>query len=520
MAPDDPVNGAAADGDSLEAEARSLHRQGDLAAAVVVLERAFAAYRAEARPRDAARLARIRAYQCALDGDGALVSGWLARARRLVDDEQAVEGRWLELFDAMADADSDRQRRRLRAIADDARRLGAADLECDALGVLGGIYVGAGEVAAGMALLDEAMTAVCAGEVSEPVVIEGACCLLLGACEATQDIARAEQWLDRLEPLIGDTGQVSLRPVCRSYHGGILTAAGRYAESERTLTAALQQLTRGYAFARRNALVRLADLRLRQGRYEEAEQLLEGIEEEPDAALPLATLHLVRGRPALAVERIGRAIPLAAGVTRARLHALLTVCHIVLGDPAAAASEGAAPLRAAVTTGGPVVAALADQAEARVAAAAGQTAEAGRLLRLAIAGFDRVRMPLELATARIELAELLHAGEPEVAVAEATRALAGARDIGAARLLDRAAAVLRDLGAPSRSGWRSAAPLTHREQEVLDLLGHGLTNPEIAERLVISRKTVEHHVSRVLTKLGVRNRAEAAAWAARGSERR
>ncbi len=100
---------------------------------------------------------------------------------------------------------------------------------------------------------------------------------------------------------------------------------------------------------------------------------------------------------------------------------------------------------------------------------------------------------------------------------EATAALAVFETNGARRAADDAAALLRSLGAPARTGPKRRAVLTRREEEVLALVGQPLTNPEIAQRLYISTKTVEHHVGRVLAKLGLRSRSEAAAHATRAA---
>ena len=159
------------------------------------------------------------------------------------------------------------------------------------------------------------------------------------------------------------------------------------------------------------------------------------------------------------------------------------------------------------------MAALAALAAARVAAAGDRPDHARRRLERALALFSGLDLPHETALARLELARALAASHPELAVAEASGALTVFERLGAAR--DAAAALLRSLGAPARTGPKHVGVLTKREQEVLRLVGLGLSNPEIAQRLFISRKTAAHHVSSLLAKLGVRNRAGAVAYAAR-----
>ncbi|HEY4409653.1 MAG TPA: helix-turn-helix transcriptional regulator, partial [Acidimicrobiia bacterium] len=126
--------------------------------------------------------------------------------------------------------------------------------------------------------------------------------------------------------------------------------------------------------------------------------------------------------------------------------------------------------------------------------------------------------PLLGATVRLEAAEVLSlAGDEAAAITEARAALAVFERLGAARDTDRATAFLRGLGAAGHTRlWDRAGAigaLSGREREILALLGQDLTNAEIAQRLDITAKTVEHHVGRILTKLGARSRTEAAAMA-------
>jgi DNA-binding CsgD family transcriptional regulator len=165
------------------------------------------------------------------------------------------------------------------------------------------------------------------------------------------------------------------------------------------------------------------------------------------------------------------------------------------------------------------VAALAALASAHLATAGGRLEEARRELERALGLFTRLDLPHETALVRLELARVLATSDPEMAVAEARDALAAFERLGAAGDADAADALLRSLGVAGRTGPKRVGVLTRREQEVLRLVGLGVSNPEIAQRLFISRKTAAHHVSNVLAKLGVRNRAGAIAYATRQADR-
>ncbi|KHL15091.1 UNVERIFIED_CONTAM: LuxR family transcriptional regulator [Mumia flava] len=106
---------------------------------------------------------------------------------------------------------------------------------------------------------------------------------------------------------------------------------------------------------------------------------------------------------------------------------------------------------------------------------------------------------------------LLKSAPPE-RVEHAIRAVASGELILGSGVAERALSYVSSPG-PSTTGLRATAGLTDREAEVLALVARGLDNAAIARALVLSDKTVRNHVSNVITKLGVRDRAAAVAAA-------
>jgi len=192
---------------------------------------------------------------------------------------------------------------------------------------------------------------------------------------------------------------------------------------------------------------------------------------------------------------------------------LLVDAKLSVGELEAARLAGARLAAIAERSKRPPIQAIAFLATARVALACGEAAHVA--LEKASSLFDELGMAFDAAVTRLEWARALSASDREIAAEDVRQALSVFERLGARPHADQAAALLRELGAGSRPGPHVAGALTRRENEVLELLSHGLSNSEIGGRLFISPKTVEHHVGRILSKLGLRSRAEAVAWALR-----
>jgi DNA-binding NarL/FixJ family response regulator len=501
------------DAEALDGHGQSLWWLGERDAAIDRRREAYAEYRLRGDAREAGRLATYLAGENRIDGQQAAASGWLARARRLLADaELGAPHGWLAIEEAKRAPDAQGVERHARAALDVAHRLADPDVECMALAQLGRALVRQGRVDEGVALLDEAMTVALGGETTDPLACGDACCTTLVVCDGLSDLQRAAEWC---EAVVAFTERRHFTPVqswCRTVYAGVLLRAGDWRRAEEVLAESL----RGHDDRRRGGgafpLATLAELRLRQGRTEEAGQLLSGLDDDPDALPALVHLHVGRGDLALARALLER----HRGSGDERVLLLEADVALAAGDADAAALIATRLRESAESLAREDLAADAAYVAGVVASMRGDHVAAERELEDAVERLGALRYPLEEARARLALAQVRAAAGSPLAVPCARAARDAFEQLGARPDADRAAALLRELGAAGRTAPRGDRDeLTAREREVLTLVAVGCSNAEIAERLVIAPKTAEHHVARVLAKLGVRSRTEAAAYAVR-----
>ena len=490
---------------------------GQAKEAIEYRRRAYAEFRRRGEHRRAAGIAVYIAAESRIEGNVAAANGWLARAERLLDGiEDCSERGWLEVERAKRAASPEEQARHARDAVETARRLGDSDLEVGALGQLGLARTLMGEIEEGMTILDEAMAAATGGEASDPLAIGDICCSTLVACDQLADFSRAADWCRVVVDFTRRRHYTPLAAWCRTIYAGVLTTTGDWKLAEEELLEALTTYERLRSPRRVYALARLAELRIRQGRLEEAERLLEGCEDDPLALTPMVALDLARGQTALAAERVEARLAAVSDESPAAapLLPLLADVRIAEGDLDRARDAADRLRELGRNLHREHLIAAAELAAARISEASRDGAAAAHL-EAALNLFARLDMPLDEARGRLELARHHATHGSELAVPEARAALSVFERLGAARDADAAAKLLRSLGVAGRTAERGASELTKREREVLDLLGAGLSNAEIGERLYITPKTAEHHVGHVLSKLGLRNRTEAAAFVLR-----
>lgn len=508
------------------AEGELAYADDRLDVARVEWEQAFRGFRAAGQLLESARTAMaLGELHWAGLGNLATGRGWLERARRLLEEVgPCVEWGYWELARMACDRpdidDLAASAERALAIA---LENGDVGLEARALADCGVALVTQGRVQEGFGRLDEALASLTSGEVDDPRLVGGAFCALLTSCERTGEVERAAEIIrivrdHVLEPTGGRPRVLGAH--CQLALGGLYAAAGRWDEAEEALGPLVAGEVVAYAAKRAEAASYLAELRLQQGRVDEAALLLAPFEDHVSAAGPLARLHLQRGEPALAVAVLRGAVrQLVGDVLRGGpLLETLAEAELATGNTEGAADAARLLGSMATALGTPLLAALAALAEGRVARSEERDLDAIEALEGGLAVLSGATRPRLVAIIQLELADThAHRGDVQSATACARSAHAAAQRVGDTPLSDRAAATLRSLGAvvPRRSDAAGAlGDLTAREKEVLDGLRRGDTNSQIAASLYLSPKTVEHHVSRILSKLGVRTRAEAAAMAA------
>ena len=482
--------------------------------AVGALQRAFVGHQASADPGAAVRCAFELSMTTAAHGESALSAGWVGRVERLVDDigVDCAERGWvamMRMFRALGSGAFSEA----AALADEAaasgHRHGDADLLAIAICAQGRLRLYTGRVTEGLALLDEAMVRVVAGEAS-PVIAGHVYCTAIEGCQEISDFGRVAEWTSALERWCSaQPGLIAFTGQCAVHRGQLCRVRGEWARAlEEFELASLRYQEEGTLQAVGLAAREVGDVLRLRGDWEGADVAYQravdhGCDPQPGAAL----LWLARGQHDAALAAVGRLLAETTGPVE-RLGLLPAAVEVLLADgDHEGARRAATELESlAATFGAEALSAQAAQASGAVELATGDPAGAMPYLRKAQQLWLRTGNAYEGARARALAARAMAAlgddasSRRELEAARSTLHRLGARP--AAEEVDRS---LAPVGAPGG--------LTPREVEVLRLVATGMSNVRIAEHLVLSEKTVARHLSNIFVKIEVGSRTAAAAYA-------
>jgi DNA-binding CsgD family transcriptional regulator len=449
-------------------------------------------------------------------GERARASGWITRARELLDQDHqdCVEHGYLLLPIALQrvfGGDPTGAYGLFCQAAEIGDRFGDRDLIALARHSRGRVLIRMGEIQDGIRLLDEAMTADDAGEVS-PLVIGDVYCSVIEGCLEVFDLRRAQEWTAVLtrwcesQPdLIPYRGQCLVRRAeILQLHGAWPAALEAAQQACERLLQPSPQPASGAAF------YACGDLHRLRGEFAEADEAYRQASRYGRKPQPgLALLRVAQGQTESAATAIRLAIEDAHGTeTRARLLPACVEIMLAAGDIQGSRSAADELATLAGDLDAPMLNAVAAQAHGTLLLAEGDARAALSHLRQAWTAWQEVEALYEGARVR-------------VLIGLASRDLG---DMDAAEMeFDAARLIFEQLGARpdlahvegfSRSVRpRAAGGLSAREIQVLRLVAAGKTNRQIASQLFISERTVERHLSNIFNKLDLPSRAAATAYA-------
>jgi len=477
-------------------------------------ERAHHACLRLADPARAARCAFWLGNGLLLRGEAARGGGWFARAQRLLDgDQDCMEWGYLLVpvaLRSLAEGDPAAAYETSSRTAEIGERFGDANLMTFGRLNQGKALIAVGQIAQGVALLDEAMVAVTTEELS-PVVAGIAYCAVILACGRIFDLRRAQEWTSALSRWCeSQPDLVPYRGQCLVHRAEILQLHGEWAAAVVEAQRACERLSQPVHPAVGGAYYQQAELHRLRGAFAKAEEAYRQASQWGWSPQPgLAQLRLAQGQSDAAEAAIRRVVDEAHDrVVRCKVLAAFVEIMLAVEDVGAARGAADELSKIAAAIDAPFLNTASVHATGAVLLVESDPRAACEVLRRAWAGWRHLEVPYEAARVRVLIGlACRELGDEDGADMEFDAARWVFQQLGAMPDLVRVDELSRTVAAKVAGG------LTVREVEVLTLAATGKTNRDIATALVISEHTVRRHLQNIFAKIGVSSRAAATSYA-------